>query len=110
MPSSLPLFDPNRHALPLPESFAALEAMRELLHERSDGKNLRFVEFALRFEDCFKDAGRTTPLQHGPPIVLARRPGAVREVLILNLMRYEVLDLTRRVWDNACTAVVAQAL
>ena len=63
MPSSLHLFDPDRHALPLPESFAALEAMRELLHARADGKNLRFVEFALRFEDRFKDAGRTTPLQ-----------------------------------------------
>lgn len=63
MPSSLHLFDPQRHALPLPENFAALEAMRELLHARADGKNLRFVEFALRFEDRFKDAGRTTTLQ-----------------------------------------------
>jgi hypothetical protein len=222
MPSSLHLFDPQRHALPLPENFAALEAMRELLHARADGKNLRFVEFALRFEDRFKDTGRTTPLQQanacrraawqfdlpnmdempayraaveiagalglvaydaalgvgflpdgrvvptefaqaaapvppagklpwgarppdaltgesevrevlapalarvlagsgfeleaappdqpGAPIVLARRLGAVRQVLIVNLMRYEVLNLTLRVWHDACTAVLAQAL
>lgn len=222
MPSSLHLFDPDRHALPLPENFAALEAMRELLHARADGKNLRFVEFALRFEDRFKDTGRTTPLQQAnacrraawqfdlpsvdempayraaveiagalglvaydatlgvgflpdgrvvptefaqaaapvapaekrpwgalppdalrgesevrevlapalaramassgfeleaappdkpdAPIVLARRLGAVRQVLAVNLMRYEVLNLTLRVWHDACTAVLAQAL
>ncbi len=221
MPSSLHLFDPDRHALPLPESFTALEAMRELLHARADGKNLRFVEFALRFEARIKDAGRTPALQQanacrraawqfdlpsvdempayraaveiasalglvaydatlgvgflpdgrvvptefaqaatpvapaeklpwgarppdalngesevrevlapalaramagsgfeleaappdkpGAPIVLARRLGAVRQVLAVNLMRYEVLNLTLRVWHDACTAVLAQA-
>lgn len=222
MPSSLHFFDLQRHALPLPENFAALEAMRELLHARADGKNLRFVEFALRFEDRFKDAGRITPLQQanacrraawqfdlpnvdempayraaveiagalglvaydatlgvgflpdgrvvptefaqatapvapaeklpwgalppdalrgesevrevlapalaramagsgfeleaappdepGAPIVLARRLGAVRQVLTVNLMRYEVLNLTLRVWHDACTALLAQVL
>ncbi|WP_162995934.1 hypothetical protein [Acidovorax sp. 1608163] len=224
MPSSLNLFDPDRHALPLPESFAALEAMRELLHARADGKNLRFVEFALRFESLFKDAStaRPTPLQQadacrraawqfdlptveemrayqaaveiagalglvaydaalgigflpngqvvptefaqattpaqptgklpwgarppdalrgesevrevlapalaramagsgfeleaappdqpGASIVLARRIGAVRQALTVNLMRYEALHLTLCVWHDACTAVLAQAL
>ena len=65
MPSSLHLFDTERHALAWPETFEALEALRESLHARVDGKNLRFVEFALKFEDRFGAAstGRATPLQ-----------------------------------------------
>lgn len=50
------------------------------------------------------------PDEPGAPIVLARRLGAVRQVLAVNLMRYEVLNLTLRVWHDACTPVLAQAL
>ena len=53
MSASLYLFDLTRHALPLPETFAALESLRETLAQQADGKNLRFIEFALRFEDRF---------------------------------------------------------
>jgi len=229
LPSSLHLFDPERHDLPLPESFAALEAMRESLHARAAGKNLRFIEFALRFEARFRGtlAARATPLQQaaacrraawqfdlpavdelpayqaaveiagalglvaydaalglgflpdgrvvpaefalpagptppgddpaadkrpwgarppdalrgesevrevltpalartlagsgfvlepappdkpGAPIVLSRQLGPVRQALSVRLMRYEELGLTLRVWHEACTAVLAQAL
>jgi hypothetical protein len=65
MSSSLHLFDLERHALPLPGTFADLESIRELLHAKKDGKNLRFIEFALGFEDRFPAAprGRLSLLQ-----------------------------------------------
>jgi len=53
MSSSLYLFDLSRHALPLPTSFEDLESLRQTLSDKPAGKNLRFIEFALRFEDRF---------------------------------------------------------
>ena len=53
MYSSLYLFDLNRHALPMPASTKDLEALQLALQDKPDGKNLRFIEFALRFEDKF---------------------------------------------------------
>ncbi|MFL6680920.1 MAG: hypothetical protein ACJ8IK_21455 [Burkholderiaceae bacterium] len=65
MPASLHLFDLERHASPLPETFAELEAMRQSHRARLDRKNLRFVEFALRFEERIQAVrnGRAAPLQ-----------------------------------------------
>jgi hypothetical protein len=65
MPPSLHLFDLERHASPLPETFAELEAMRQSHRARLDRKNLRFVEFALRFEERIQAVrnGRPAPLQ-----------------------------------------------
>lgn len=64
MSSSLYLLDLSRHALPLPTSFEDLESLRQTLQDKPAGKNLRFIEFALRFEDRFpvragEAAGRT---------------------------------------------------
>jgi len=65
MPASLHLFDLERHASPLPETFAELEAMRRSHRAKLDRKNLRFVEFALRFEERIAAVrtGRAAPLQ-----------------------------------------------
>jgi len=64
MPASLHLFDLERHASPLPETFAELEAIRQSHRARLDRKNLRFVEFALRFEE------RIAAVRHGGPAPL----------------------------------------
>ncbi len=215
--------------MPLPESFAALEAMREALHARTDGKNLRFIEFALRFEARVNSAvsgreavlrqaqacrhaawqfdlpavdelqayeaaveiagalglvaydatlglgflpdGRVVPTEFARPdgaalgggsgsvearpwgwrppdalqgesevrevlapalaramagsgfalvsepregpgvsVVLVRELGVMRQALSVQLMRYEQLSLTFKVWHASCTAVLAQAL
>jgi len=207
MPASLHLFDLERHASPLPETHAELEAMRQAHRARLDRKNLRFVEFALRFEERIQAVrnGRAAPLQQanacrraawrfelpeadapaayraaveiaaslglvaydaalgrgflpdgrvvpaqfaaepagapgtdtlsgerevravlapalasamaasgftlgpaaGPadPIVLARQVGLVRQALTVQLRRNERLEMTWRVWHEACTAV-----
>jgi hypothetical protein len=209
MPASLHLFDLERHASPLPETFAELEAMRQAHRARLDRKNLRFVEFALRFEErihavrsgspaplqqanaCRRAAwrfdlpevdapaayqaaveiaadlglvaydatlglgflpdGRVVPAQFAAapvgaprtdtlrgesevravlapalaramaasgftpepaatgspadPIVLGRQLGLVRQALTVQLHRHERLEMTWRVWHEACTAV-----
>src|SRR5688572_12822629 len=53
MSSSLYLFDLSRQGLPVPASFEDLESLRQTLQDKPAGKNLRFIEFALRFEDKF---------------------------------------------------------
>ncbi|MDM0039661.1 hypothetical protein QTH89_24685 [Variovorax sp. J22G21] len=68
MSSSLYLFDLSRHALPLPTSFEDLESLRQTLLGKPDGKNLRFIEFALRFEDRF-------PVRAGEAAGRAGSPG-----------------------------------
>ncbi|MGJ7497239.1 hypothetical protein ACSFA8_19430 [Variovorax sp. RT4R15] len=68
MSSSLYLFDLSRHALPLPTSFEDLESLRQTLQDKPDGKNLRFIEFALRFEDRF-------PVRAGEAAGRAGSPG-----------------------------------
>jgi hypothetical protein len=65
MDSSLYLFDLNRHALPMPTSVKDLEALQQALQDKPDGKNLRFIEFALRFEDKFP-ARAVEGASHGP--------------------------------------------
>lgn len=105
MSSSLYLLDLHRHLIPAPTSFEDLESAREALQAKAEGKNLRFIEFALKFEEKFPPLIASTsrsPLDQAkgirsaawhfdlPPIdtMLAYR-AAVKIATSLNLVAYD---------------------